>query len=159
DVELVVGFVDALDRADIDAGGVLSADARFCDDVGHTFLSGSGPRLLGHDADRATGHLSRVLQETTPCGKEMCATGWSSQHDRNNPSRLFVLRRFPCYRLSISSLSREGLLVRASSGTGVAPRRSGLSSLYLDLLHWRCYSQHTPGCMAAGPSVLTDLAL
>lgn len=41
---LWLGFVNALHRADIDAGGVFGIDASFCNDVGHGFYGFRGAR-------------------------------------------------------------------------------------------------------------------
>ena len=42
EVRLVLGGVDAVDRADGDARGVLGVDARFSNDMGHGGSSGAG---------------------------------------------------------------------------------------------------------------------
>src|SRR5690606_2175919 len=42
DVVLIVRLVDTIDRADLDAAGVLGADTRFGDHVRHISSSGSG---------------------------------------------------------------------------------------------------------------------
>src|SRR5690606_2108536 len=52
DVELVLGLVDALDGTDVDARGVLGADARLGDDVSHGFLSTRRARELRASAPR-----------------------------------------------------------------------------------------------------------
>ena len=39
DLLILVLSVDAIDRADVDTGRVFGADARFSDDVGHTWPS------------------------------------------------------------------------------------------------------------------------
>src|SRR4030095_10504041 len=97
DGQEVRAFTEAIDRADVDAVGVLAADAGFEDDVGHDkgVRSAPCPSRAG-DAVRGESPILRApAPTTTPVGRAACSTVawprlarlWSLASSSGQPAR------------------------------------------------------------------------